>query len=184
MLTYLLLYMYNNKYSSVIFEQIVSFTTSIRIVLTELVRSAWQKVFAQDKSKLIVDLSHNIIFPEQGMNLHRKGATPARAGELALIPGSMGDYSYLVKGKGNSDWLWSCSHGAGRSVRRQVMRGKWPDIQKNGRLPWQCITLKSERMREEAPEAYKPITPVIEIQEQAGLIQSVARIKPWITFKA
>ncbi|MBC8951412.1 RtcB family protein [Xenorhabdus sp. PB62.4] len=155
-----------------------------RIVLTELVRSAWRKVFTQDKSRLIVDLSHNIIFPEQGMNLHRKGATPARAGELALIPGSMGDYSYLVMGKGNSDWLWSCSHGAGRSVRRQEMRGKLPDIQKNSRLPWQCITLKSERLREEAPEAYKPITPIIEIQEQAGLIQSVARVRPWITFKA
>ncbi|MBD2792538.1 RtcB family protein [Xenorhabdus szentirmaii] len=155
-----------------------------RIVLTELVRAAWQKVFAQDKSQLIVDLSHNIIFPEQGMNLHRKGATPARAGELALIPGSMGDYSYLVMGKGNSDWLWSCSHGAGRSIRRQAMRGKLPEIQKNSRLPWQCITLKSERLREEAPEAYKPITPVIEIQEQAGLIQSIARVRPWITFKA
>ncbi|CDG16386.1 RtcB family protein [Xenorhabdus doucetiae] len=155
-----------------------------RIVLAELVRSAWQKVFTQDKSKLIVDLSHNIIFPEQGMNLHRKGATPARAGELALIPGSMGDYSYLVKGKGHSDWLWSCSHGAGRSVRRQVIRGKLPDIRQNSRLPWQCITLKSERLREEAPAAYKPITPVIEIQEQAGLIQPVARVRPWITFKA
>ncbi|PHM57381.1 RNA-splicing ligase RtcB [Xenorhabdus hominickii] len=107
-----------------------------RIVLTELVRSAWQKVFAQDNSQMIVDLSHNIIFPEQGMNLHRKGATPARAGELALIPGSMGDYSYLVMGKGNSDWLWSCSHGAGRSVRRQEMRGKLPDIQKSSQLPW------------------------------------------------
>ncbi|CBJ79627.1 putative PLP-dependent transferase [Xenorhabdus bovienii str. Jollieti] len=155
-----------------------------RIVLTELVRAAWKQIFGQDKSKLIVDLSHNIIFPEQGMNLHRKGATPARAGELALIPGSMGDYSYLVLGKGNEDWLWSCSHGAGRSIRRQAMRNKVPDLQKNSRLPWQCITLKSDRLREEAPEAYKPITPVIEIQEQAGLIQPVARVRPWITFKA
>ncbi len=103
---------------------------------------------------------------------------------MALIPGSMGDYSYLVLGKGNEDWLWSCSHGAGRSVRRQAMRNKVPDLQKNSRLPWQCITLKSDRLREEAPEAYKPITSVIEIQEQTGLIQPVARVRPWITFKA
>ncbi|WP_426575863.1 RtcB family protein [Xenorhabdus stockiae] len=155
-----------------------------RIVLTELVRSKWQKVFEQDKSRLLVDLSHNIIFPEQGMNLHRKGATPARAGELALIPGSMGDYSYLVIGKGHSDWLWSCSHGAGRSVRRQEMRSKVLKPPENHGLPWQCITLKNERLREEAPSAYKPITPVIEVQEQAGLIKSVARVRPWITFKA
>ena len=159
-----------------------------RIVLTEMVRNVWQQVFKQDESSLLVDISHNIILPEHGMNIHRKGATPAHEGDLALIPGSMGDYSYVVAGQGNADWLWSCSHGAGRSVRRQAMRGNKAQRQNAQRqdslLPWQCITLKDERLREEAPAAYKPVTPVIEVQEQAGLIRGVVRLRPWVTFKA
>lgn len=154
-----------------------------RIVLTELVRHALTKSTAQDNSQLLVDVSHNIILPQQSMNIHRKGATPANEGDLVLIPGSMGDYSYVALGKGHPDWLWSCSHGAGRAERRQTMRSKNTDARKTN-LPWQCITLKEERLREEAPAAYKPITPVLEAQEQAKLIQSVVKLKPWITFKA
>lgn len=153
-----------------------------RIVITELIRKELLALFGQDDSRLLVDISHNIILPEQGMNIHRKGATPAHVGKLALIPGSMGDYSYLAIGKGNADWLWSCSHGAGRAERRQAMRSK-NITTNNAKLSWQCITLKEERLREEAPAAYKPITPVIEAQEKANLIQSVVKLKPWITFK-
>ena len=32
--------------------------------------------------------------------VHRKGATRARTGELAVIPGAMGSYSYVVEGLG------------------------------------------------------------------------------------
>jgi len=49
---------------------------------------------------------------------------------------------------------------------------------------WQCVTLREERRIEEAPQAYKPIGPVIEAQEKSGLIKSAVRLKPWITFKA
>jgi tRNA-splicing ligase RtcB len=93
----------------------------------------------------------------------------------------MGDYSYLVKGLGNADWLHSCSHGAGRSVRRQAMRASKTLTTST---EWHCVTLKEERRIEEAPSAYKPIGAVIESQEQAGLIQVVAKFKPWLTFKA
>lgn len=140
-------------------------------------------IFKHDNSQLIVDISHNIILPEHGMNIHRKGATPANDGEFVLIPGSMGDYSYVAVGKGNPDWLWSCSHGAGRAEKRQSMRSK-KVMSDQDNLSWQCITLKEERLREEAPAAYKPITPVIEAQENADLIQPVVKLKPWITFKA
>lgn len=154
-----------------------------RIVITELVRDGLATVFGQVQGELLVDISHNIILPEHGMNIHRKGATPAHDGELALIPGSMGDYSYMAVGKGNPDWLWSCSHGAGRAERRQTMRSK-KVLSSVLAQNWQCITLKEERLREEAPAAYKPITPVIESQQHAGLIQSAIKLKPWLTFKA
>lgn len=153
-----------------------------RIVITELIRKELATLFGQDNSQLLVDISHNIILPEHSMNIHRKGATPAHAGMLALIPGSMGDYSYVAIGKGNPDWLWSCSHGAGRAERRQSLRGKRIETD-NATLPWQCITLKEERLREEAPIAYKPITPVIQAQQNADLIHTVVKLKPWLTFK-
>ncbi|CUG92082.1 Hypothetical protein, putative [Bodo saltans] len=43
--------------------------------------------------------------------LTRKGATSARKGEYAVIPGSMGTRSYIVQGKGNEKSYQSCSHG-------------------------------------------------------------------------
>ena len=153
-----------------------------RVVLAELVRKDLEAVAGAGSSRLIVDVPHNVVLREQGLNIHRKGATPAHAGDLALIPGSMGDASYLATGLGNADWLWSCSHGAGRSMRRQQMRAlKTLD---EGQQAWQCVTRREERRVEEAPHAYKPIGPVIEAQEQAGLIKAAVRLRPWVTFKA
>jgi len=151
-----------------------------RVVLAELVRKEFAEL-GGGSSRLVVDVPHNVVLPEQGMNIHRKGATPARHGQLALIPGSMGDASYVARGLGNPDWLWSCSHGAGRSVRRQQLR-RMAGAPSEG--SWQCVTLREERRIEEAPAAYKPIGPVVAAQEQAGLIDAVVRLKPWVTFKA
>jgi len=152
-----------------------------RVVLAEMVRKELAELTGETRSSLVVDVPHNVVLQEQGLNIHRKGATPAREGDLALIPGSMGDSSYVVSGLGHADWLWSCSHGAGRRMRRQQMRQLKPDV---FGASWHCVTLREERRIEEAPAAYKPIGPVIEAQEQAGLIRGVARLQPWITFKA
>lgn len=153
-----------------------------RVVLAELVRKDIDAVLGSTQSKLIVDVPHNVVMREFGLNVHRKGSTPAHEGQWALIPGSMGDGSYLVTGLGNEDWLRSCSHGAGRSVRRQEMRGR--NRASPGEATWECVTLREERRIEEAPSAYKPIGPVIDAQEQAGLLRSAVRFKPWVTFKA
>lgn len=153
-----------------------------RVVLAELVRQDLEAVGGAGSSRLVVDVPHNVVLREHGFNVHRKGATPAHAGELALIPGSMGDASYLATGLGHADWLHSCSHGAGRRMRRQEVRALRPqgDVAAN----WQCVTLREERRIEEAPQAYKPIGPVIEAQEEAGLIRAAVRLRPWVTFKA
>src|SRR5262249_40394326 len=46
--------------------------------------------------------------------VHRKGATPAGAGVLGVIPGSMGASGYVVRGRGEPASLHSAAHGAGR----------------------------------------------------------------------
>ncbi len=45
--------------------------------------------------------------------------------------------------------------------------------------------LEAHRMRllEEAPSAYKPVTPVIQTLEEAGVAQRVARFRPLVTVK-
>ena len=53
-----------------------------------------------------------------------------------------------------------------------------------GEASWQCVTLREERRIEEAPSAYKPVGPVLQAQEAAGLIKASVRLKPWLTFKA
>jgi len=152
-----------------------------RMALAELVRKELAGIAAPDASRLIVDVPHNVVMTEGEFNVHRKGSTPAHEGQWALIPGSMGDYSFLVKGLGHEDWLRSCSHGAGRQVRRQdTRRMKQPLVES----VWQCITLREERLIEEAPSAYKPVGPVLQAQEEAGLIRASVRLKPWLTFKA
>jgi tRNA-splicing ligase RtcB (3'-phosphate/5'-hydroxy nucleic acid ligase) len=154
-----------------------------RVVLGELVRKVFAEGFGAAHSRLVVDMPHNVVLAEHGMNIHRKGATPAREGDLALIPGSMGDHSFVAKGLGHAQWLWSCSHGAGRRVRRQEMRSRAP-VPTDSAQEWRCVTLREERRLEEAPEAYKPIGPVIDSQVEAGLISTVVRLRPWVTFKA
>ena len=152
-----------------------------RVVLAEMVRKEIAQVTGSTASRLVVDVPHNVILQEHGMNIHRKGATPAHGGDLVLIPGSMGDFSYMATGLGHPDWLWSCSHGAGRKVRRQVVRRMHQEASPGA---WQCVTLREERRVEEAPQAYKPIGAVIESQEVAGLIRGGVRMRPLVTFKA
>ena len=92
----------------------------------------------------------------------------------------MGDFSFVASGLGNADWLWSCSHGAGRSAAA----GRAPH-EAGIRVGHLAVRDPARRAQDRgAPQEYKPIGPVLEAQEQAGLIRSVARLRPWVTFKA
>jgi tRNA-splicing ligase RtcB len=153
-----------------------------RLLLAELVRLRMREVYRPDlEAPLVFDVPHNIVLREGDRFVHRKGATPAHAGQPVLIPGSMGHASYLAVGEGNPLTLSSASHGAGRALSRfEVGRRGSSDLGLEG---VECITLKAERLIEEAPAAYKPITPVVDIQVQAGVVSRVARLRPLLTFK-
>ncbi|MEM7153875.1 MAG: RtcB family protein [Myxococcota bacterium] len=154
-----------------------------RLLLAELVRLRMREVYRPDlEAPLVFDVPHNIVLREGDRFVHRKGATPAHEGQPVLIPGSMGHSSYLAVGRGNARYLSSASHGAGRALSRFEVGRKGPrDLGLDG---VECITLKAERMIEEAPAAYKPITPVVDVQVQAGVVSRVARMRPLLTFKA
>lgn len=155
-----------------------------RMLIAELVRLRLREVFGDVAAPLVYDAPHNQVFEEDGLLVHRKGATPAHAGDPVLIPGSMGHASYLLKGKGSSRFLSSASHGAGRLLSRHEMFRKNRDGEDLGLSDVCCITLKEERRIQEAPAAYKPIQPIIDIQVQHGIASPVARMRPLLTFKA
>ena len=157
-----------------------------RLLLAELLRLRLRQVYGDVEAPLVYDLPHNITLPEGEGWITRKGACPAHTDQPVIIPGSMGAPSYLLVGLGNSHWCCSASHGAGRLRSRFDLsrQGNQESEAALGLTGVDCITLRSERRIEEAPAAYKPITPVIDAQVQAGLVQVVARLQPILTFKA
>lgn len=97
--------------------------------------------------------------------VHRKGATPAHLDELGVIPGSMATSGYIVSGKGNTESLYSASHGAGRLMSRLDARNSISRYALKKLLTEKNVTLIGGTT-EEAPQAYKRIDKVIESQKE------------------
>jgi len=106
---------------------------------------------------------HVIEGVEREVIVHRKGATPAGAGVLGIIPGSMATPGFVVNGKGNAESLNSASHGAGRAMSRKAANEKFNWKEVNRFLKQQGVTLISSGL-DEAPMAYKNIREVMEAQ--------------------
>lgn len=109
--------------------------------------------------------------------VHRKGATPAHAGEPGIIPGSMTTAAYLVAGKGVGDALYSASHGAGRAMSRQKARESMTVSALKKMLSQAEVTLIGGSI-EENPLAYKDIEKVI--AAQTALVETQGRFLPCI----
>jgi tRNA-splicing ligase RtcB len=109
--------------------------------------------------------------------IHRKGATPAHAGEMGIIPGSMCSAAYLVMGKGVSQSLYSASHGAGRAMSRARAKENMTVSAMKKMLSAAGVTLIGGSV-EENPLAYKDIESVIRAQEE--LIDIQGRFVPVI----
>jgi tRNA-splicing ligase RtcB len=116
-----------------------------------------------------------------GAILHRKGATQARLGEYGVIPGNMRDGTAIVRGTGNPDSLFSCSHGAGRRYGRK-QAGRLLFLE-DFREDMQGITANvSQKHIDEAPRAYKDFFEVLRQQESLAIVEKF--IKPVINWKA
>lgn len=120
---------------------------------------------------------HRIDGRDEDVVVHRKGATPAAAGVLAVIPGTMATPGYVVVGKGEPSSLNSSSHGAGRQLSRTKAREKFRFGSVRATLKQQGITLLSAGA-DEAPGAYKDIETVMSLQRD--LVDIAARFDPKI----
>lgn len=110
--------------------------------------------------------------------VHRKGATRVRAGELAVIPGAMGSYSYVVEGKGNQESFCTSSHGAGRSYSRSGAMQAFTVEKVMVDLKEQGVVLgkrKKNDVAEECRFAYKDIDEVM--AQQLDMVTPVRKLK-------
>lgn len=115
---------------------------------------------------------------DQNVWVHRKGATRARNGELAVIPGAMGSYSYIVMGTGNPDSFCSSSHGAGRCYSRKAAMSNFSVEEVMTDLKEQRVVLGKKSKKDVAEEsrfAYKDIETVM--SNQRDLVIPVKRLK-------
>lgn len=128
-----------------------------------------------------VENHHNFAWKEKAGDgeaiVHRKGATPAGTGVLGLIPGSMGDPGYVVRGKGNESSINSASHGAGRLMSRSAAFKSIPEERWKSYLAEKGVTLIGGSL-DEAPQAYKNIDAVVGLQ--GDLVDLIGRFTPKI----
>lgn len=132
----------------------------------------------------IINCHHNYTQMEnhygQNVWVTRKGAVSAKAGEIGIIPGSMGVKSFIVRGLGNPESFTSCSHGAGRKMSRTKARATFTEAD----LALQTAGVecrKDKDVIDEIPGAYKDIDQVM--NDQADLVEKVAELKQLICVK-
>lgn len=177
-----------------------------RSILTKKTRASLAALFPQCEAEVVWDVCHNIAKWEThripGTNetkrlcVHRKGATRAFAaghpdlpdayravGQPVAIPGDMGRASFLLAAsQGAMDQTFgSCCHGAGRRLSRTAAKKRFDGADLIAHLKSKGIEVRATSNQvaaEEAPEAYKDVTDVVESVEVAGLARKVARLRP------
>lgn len=176
-----------------------------RQIITHLVRNVFADILRNADLTLLYDVSHNTCKVEEHGSLqlyvHRKGATRCfgpghpdvpealrTVGQPVFIGGSMGTASYVLAGTEHSERLAlsSACHGAGRAMSRHQASRTWRGRQVVDELAARGILIRSPSMRgvaEEAPQAYKDVSEVVECADAAGLARRVARLAPLICIK-
>ncbi len=131
-----------------------------------------------------VNCHHNYVTQEhhfgKDVYLTRKGAVRAGAGELGIIPGSMGAKSFIVRGKGNPDSFCTCSHGAGRVMSRNEAKRRFT-IEDHVKATQGVECRKDAEVIDETPMAYKDIDAVM--AAQADLVDIVHTLRQVVCVK-
>ncbi|MBU4489488.1 MAG: RtcB family protein, partial [Actinobacteria bacterium] len=184
-----------------------------RQALMHWVRLSFEQHFSSPEERLgmdlVYDVSHNTARMETHqvdgepleLCVHRKGATasfppghpelpPAysKVGQPVIIPGDMGTASYVLVGTETAmrESFGSTCHGAGRTMSRTKARKSIRGSELRERLEAEGILVmagKDSLLAEEAPEAYKDVSRVVDVCEGAGLSRKVARLRPMAVLK-
>lgn len=179
-----------------------------RQCITHWVRRAFCNVMGMKEDEagleLIYDVCHNVAKIEEHtvdgkkekLCVHRKGATRAfpaghpdvpqkyrAVGQPILIPGDMGRMSYILAGteKAMEETFGSTCHGAGRMQSRAAAKKSVSGRELLNELESRGILVRAGSiagLAEEAPEAYKDVSDVVQVAHGAGISKKVARTRP------
>ncbi len=135
-----------------------------------------------EKPLKMIENHHNFAWKEkrsetETLIIHRKGATPAKVGDLGIIPGNMVAPAFIVSGKGNEKSLNSASHGAGRALSRRKAKNTFTPSSLKKILKKEDVELIGGAV-DESPMAYKNIRHVMEAQKD--LVNVLAEFYPKI----
>ena len=182
-----------------------------RQVLAHLIRHSMARFFSlqPDQIETLYEVCHNtakfethhIEGQDKRVLVHRKGATRAfgpgrpevperyrEVGQPVIVGGTMGTSSYILRGTDRSmaETFGSALHGAGRAMSRRQATRQYTPHEVRARLRDQGIFVRAHGKRslaEESPGAYKDVERVIRTMEEAGIIASVARLRPIVCLK-
>jgi len=184
-----------------------------RQIISHLVRRAFQESLQASPKSIglhtVYEIAHNIAKIEEfeidgkrrKVCVHRKGATRAfpaghpltpeayrQVGQPVLIPGDMGRYSFVLVGlpKAMEYTFGSTCHGAGREMSRKKALKATKGRAIHRELEDRGIYVRSasvKTLREEASEAYKDVSNVVDAVHQAGISAKVARLRPMAVVK-
>jgi len=185
-----------------------NFAWANRQAITHVVRQAFRRALGVTDPErtiaVVYDVAHNIAKIERhsfegrpvDLCVHRKGATRAfpaghpdvpdryrAVGQPVLVPGDMGRCSYVCVGLEQAmteSWGSAC-HGAGRQLSRTAAKKSLAGVDIEARLREQGVIVRAQSRRglaEEASEAYKDVTAVVHVLEEAGLARVVAKLRP------
>jgi tRNA-splicing ligase RtcB len=177
-----------------------------RLLIGRAVAGAFAETFGRP-AEMVYEISHNLVQQEHHPSLfrepvwvHRKGATRAlpaghpmlagsrweQTGHPVLIPGSMGDASYVLRPlEGAARSLYSVNHGAGRrksrtAARREITQGQ---ADKRMRDLGVLVNAGGRVPVDESPDCYKPSAEVIRAVTEAGLARVEATLTPIASIK-
>ncbi len=131
-----------------------------------------------------VNCHHNYVQLERHFGedvfITRKGAVGAKAGQLGIIPGSMGARSFIVRGKGSAESFDSCSHGAGRVMSRTEAKRRFTLA--DHRAATEGVECRKDKdVIDETPAAYKDIDAVM--AAQSDLVEVLHTLKQVVCVK-
>jgi tRNA-splicing ligase RtcB len=155
-----------------------------RETMLDLAVGALRRHFPELATEEAIFCHHNYVAEEvhygQEVLVTRKGAISAAAGQLGIIPGSMGTRSYVVRGLGNPESFHSASHGAGRRMSRGEAKRRFT-VKDLIRQTEGIECRKDGGVLDEIPAAYKPIERVME--DQKDLVEIVAELRQVLCIK-
>ena len=131
-----------------------------------------------------VNCHHNYVAREHHFDadvwITRKGAIRARAGDLGIVPGSMGTRSYIVRGRSHPESFCSSAHGAGRRMSRTAATRQFTLADMAAQTAG-VVCRKDKGVLDEIPGAYKDIDEVM--ANQSDLTEVLHTLKQVVCVK-